>query len=101
LENTHKQVVKLIATRHNGTIIGGQISGGESIGEMINTLGLIIENSVSSLIGLQIATHPLLTAPPTAYPIIKAAEMIEHKLYGQRGLSFFKNETKQEVLEMV
>ncbi len=85
LKDTHKQIVKLIAARHNGTIIGGQISGGESVGEMINALGIIIENrmSVSSLIGLQIATHPLLTAPPTAYPIIKAAEMVEHKLYGE------------------
>ncbi len=102
LKDTHKQVVKLIATRHNGTIIGGQISGGESIGEMINTLGLIIENrmSVSSLIGLQIATHPLLTAPPTAYPIIKAAEMIEHKLYGN-GITTSLKEKKEEVLAAV
>ncbi len=78
-----KQTVKLIATRRSGTIIGGQVSGGISVGEMINVIGLIIENKMNiySILNLQVATHPLLTAPPTAYPIVKAAEMIDKKIY--------------------
>lgn len=78
-----KQIVKLIATRRSGTIIGGQISGGVSAGEMINVVGLIIENKMNiySLLNLQVATHPLLTAPPTAYPVVKAAEMIDRKIH--------------------
>ena len=78
-----KQIVKLIAARRSGTVIGGQVSGGVSAGEMINVIGLIIENkmSVYSLLNLQVATHPLLTAPPTAYPIVKAAEIIDKKIY--------------------
>ncbi len=78
-----KQTVKLIAIRRSGTIIGGQVSGGVSAGEMINVIGLIIENKMNiySLLNLQVATHPLLTAPPTAYPIVKAAEIIDKKIY--------------------
>ncbi len=83
LAGCQKQKVKLIATRRGATIIGGQISGGISAGEMINVIGLIIENKMSaySLLHLQVATHPLLTAAPTAYPIIKAAEAIDKKIY--------------------
>ncbi len=83
LPGCQKQKVKLIATRRGATVIGGQISGGISVGEMINVIGLIIENKMSaySLLHLQVATHPLLTAPPTAYPIVKAAEAIDKKIF--------------------
>jgi NADPH-dependent 2,4-dienoyl-CoA reductase/sulfur reductase-like enzyme len=82
LPHTHKQKVKLIASRACGIVIGGQVIGGESVGELINIIGLAIQNkmSVASLLTAQIGTHPLLTAPPTAYPIIKCAEVIARKL---------------------
>jgi hypothetical protein len=32
--------------------------------------------NVNSILTGQIGTHPLLTGPPTAYPLIKAAEVI-------------------------
>jgi len=81
LSGTHKQIVKLIATRESGVIIGGEVIGGPSTGELINILGLAIENRmiIGSILTAQIATHPLLTAPPTAYPIIKAAEVVAKK----------------------
>ncbi|WP_295422196.1 FAD/NAD(P)-binding oxidoreductase [Sulfurovum sp.] len=77
-----KQSVKLIAMNHSGRIIGGQIVGGPEVGELINIIGLLIEEKVSiySLMSLQVATHPLLTAAPTNYPIIKAAEIIIKKM---------------------
>lgn len=77
-----KQRVKLIAMNHSGRIIGGQISGGPEAGELINIIGLIIEAKLTiySLLSMQVATHPLLTAAPTAYPIVKAAEVIGHKM---------------------
>jgi pyruvate/2-oxoglutarate dehydrogenase complex dihydrolipoamide dehydrogenase (E3) component len=77
-----KQSVKLIAMNHSGRIIGGQIIGGPEVGELINIIGLIIEEKVSvySLISLQVASHPLLTAAPTNYPIAKAAEIISSKM---------------------
>ena len=78
LPNTHKQVVKLIVAQESGVIIGGQVMGGSSTGELTNIIGLAIENrmTVNSILLAQIGTHPLLTAPPTAYPLIKAAEIV-------------------------
>ena len=73
-----KQSVKLIAMRHSGRIIGGQVIGDKEAGEMINIIGLAIESELTiySIISLQVATQPLLTSAPTTYPIVKAAEMI-------------------------
>ena len=78
LPGTHKQVVKLIVAKESGVIIGGQVMGGASTGELTNIIGLAIENrmTVNSILLAQIGTHPLLTAPPTAYPLIKAAEIV-------------------------
>ncbi|WP_353662395.1 FAD-dependent oxidoreductase [Hydrogenimonas sp. SS33] len=78
LPNTHEQAVKLIASRATAQIIGAQVVGGTDIGEMINILGVIIENRMTAfdLLGLQVATHPLLTSAPTTYPIVMAAQNI-------------------------
>lgn len=77
-----KQMVKLIAMRHGGRIIGGQIIGGPETGEMINIIGLMIESrlTIYSLLSLQVATQPMLTAAPTSYPIVMAAHIISEKL---------------------
>jgi pyruvate/2-oxoglutarate dehydrogenase complex dihydrolipoamide dehydrogenase (E3) component len=82
LLGTHKQMVKLIAARESGVILGGEVVGGPSTGELVNLIGLVIQNkmTVNSILTAQIGTHPLLTAPPTAYPIIKAAEVISKKI---------------------
>jgi pyruvate/2-oxoglutarate dehydrogenase complex dihydrolipoamide dehydrogenase (E3) component len=82
LSNTNKQMVKLIAARDSGIILGGGVIGGPSAGELVNIIGLAIQNkmTVNSLLTTQIGTHPLVTAPPTAYPIIKAAEAISKKI---------------------
>jgi len=79
LPNAHKQAVKLVAMRRNGVVIGAQVVGGIDSGEMINMLSVIIENKMDiyALLNLQVATHPLLTAAPTSYPIVKAAELID------------------------
>ncbi len=76
LKDTHKQSVKLIVGREAGVILGGEVSGGLSVGELTNTIGIIIENRmpINSLLTAQIGTHPLLTASPAGYPLIKAAE---------------------------
>ncbi|MFH2131119.1 MAG: FAD-dependent oxidoreductase [bacterium] len=81
LPDTHKQLVKLIVARDSGIILGGEIIGGPSSGELINLIGLAIENrmTVEAILTSQIGTHPLLTAPPTAYPLMKAAEIAAKK----------------------
>ncbi len=82
LPGAHKQLVKLVAARDSGVILGGQVAGGPSTGELTNLIGLAIQNRMvaNSLVTAQIGTHPLLTAPPTAYPVIKAAEQVLRKM---------------------
>ena len=82
LPDTHKQVIKLIVARESGVILGGEVMGGLSVGELTNLIGLVIQNrmSINSILTAQIGTHPLLTGPPTAYPLIKAAEVVAKNL---------------------
>jgi NADPH-dependent 2,4-dienoyl-CoA reductase/sulfur reductase-like enzyme len=82
LSDTHTQFVKLIVGKESGVILGGEVSGGLSIGELTNTIGIIIQNrmSINSLLTAQIGTHPLLTASPAGYPLIKAAENASSKI---------------------
>jgi len=81
LPGAHKQIVKLIAAKNSGVIIGGEVIGGLEAGELTNVIGLAIQNrmSVNSLLTMQVGTHPCLTASPAAYPLIKAAEIIANK----------------------
>lgn len=78
LPGSHKQIVKLIASRESGMVLGGEVIGGSSTGELLNLIGFIIQNNmnIDSILTSQIGTHPLLTAAPTAYPLLKAAEII-------------------------
>jgi hypothetical protein len=67
--------VKLIFADRSGIILGGQVSGGPSVGELINLIALAIQKKVTvrELDMMQIATHPLLTSAPTVHPLINAA----------------------------
>lgn len=82
IEDTHKQMVKLIVSKDSGIILGGEVIGGKSTGELVNIIGFIIQNrmTITHLLTSQIGTHPLLTASPAGYPLIKAAEAVEQKL---------------------
>jgi NADPH-dependent 2,4-dienoyl-CoA reductase/sulfur reductase-like enzyme len=82
LADTHTQFVKLIVGKESGVILGGEVAGGLSIGELTNTIGIIIQNrmTINSLLTAQIGTHPLLTASPAGYPLIKAAENASGKI---------------------
>lgn len=81
LPDTHKQMVKLIVSKENEILLGGEIIGGKSTGELINVIGFAIMNrmTVSSILTSQIGTHPLLTGSPAGYPLIKAAEIAYKK----------------------
>lgn len=78
LPNANKQIVKLIVSKESDTVIGGEVVGGDSAGELINLIGMVIQNNVTitELFISQIGTHPLLTSAPTAYPVIKAAQNV-------------------------
>ncbi len=82
LPDTHEQTVKLIVAADCGMIIGGEVCGGNSVGELTNLIGFLIQNrtNIKTLLAAQIGTHPLLTGSPAAYPLIKAAEVLAKKL---------------------
>ncbi|HDS03334.1 MAG TPA: pyridine nucleotide-disulfide oxidoreductase [Firmicutes bacterium] len=84
LPGMKKQTVKLIVGKEAGIILGGEITGGLSIGELTNALGFIIQNrmDINAVLVSQIGTHPLLTASPAAYPLLKAAEDAAKKKMG-------------------
>ncbi len=75
LPGAHQVDVKLIFSKKSGIILGGQVAGGMCCGELINIIGMAIQQRVSSteLETLQMATHPYVTAAPTKYPIVQAA----------------------------
>ncbi len=82
LPHTHQQMVKLIVAADCGMILGGEVYGGYSTGELTNAIGFLIQNrvTVKALLTMQIGTHPLLTGSPAAYPLVKAAEVIAKKM---------------------
>ncbi|MFH1985661.1 MAG: FAD-dependent oxidoreductase [Pseudomonadota bacterium] len=67
--------VKLVFADRGGDLLGGQISGGPSAGELINavSIGIQMKLNVRDLDMMQIATHPMLTPAPTVHPLINAA----------------------------
>ena len=82
IEDKSVQMVKLVFSKHNGILLGAQVVTGKSAGELINILGLAIQKGMTAveLATLQIGTHPLLTAAPTMYPIIIAAEGVARNI---------------------
>ena len=70
--------VKLVFSKQSGIILGGQVAGGMSVSELINALGIAVQQRVSltELETLQMATHPYLTSAPTMYPLVLAAQNV-------------------------
>ena len=74
--------LKLIFSKRSGIILGGQVAGGISCGEIINLIGIAIQKRMSfvELETLQMATHPFLTSSPTVYPVVLAAQDASAKM---------------------
>jgi len=81
VSDTQKQIIKRIVCRDSGVVLGGEIIGGATTGEFTYMVGFMIQNgmTVDALLTAQICTHPLLTASPAAYPLIKVAEIVSQK----------------------
>lgn len=69
-----KIYMKLIFARYSHVLIGAQVKGGDSVGELINMFSVMIQKKMTDMEidTLQIGTHPLLTSSPLAYPVINA-----------------------------
>jgi len=85
LDDASTITIKLLFSRHCHTLLGGQIKGGDSVGEMANILAVMIQNGMTDMDidTLQIGTHPLLTPSPVMYPIIGATVNAISKWYLQ------------------
>ncbi|MBN2420603.1 MAG: FAD-dependent oxidoreductase [Deltaproteobacteria bacterium] len=66
---------KLIFAKDTGELLGGSLSGGRSVGEMVNVLSACIMHrmTVNDMVKFQMGTHPALTSSPIAYPLVNAA----------------------------
>lgn len=75
--------MKLIFSRYSHDLLGGELYGGESTGEVINMLSVMILNKMTDMEidTLQIGTHPLLTASPVVYPLLTATTDAIKKYY--------------------
>jgi len=74
--------VKLVFQEATGVIIGGQVIGGESAGELINVISACIQQKMTAedIAVFQMGTHPALTASPIAYQLVNAAEAAAGKM---------------------
>ena len=81
-EDTSKIKVKLIFSKDSGILLGGEVAGGKSVGEIINAISIAIQKelTITEIMTLQIGTHPLLTSAPTVYPLVIAAESAYRKI---------------------
>ncbi|MGQ9681475.1 MAG: FAD-dependent oxidoreductase [Anaerolineae bacterium] len=69
--------VKLVFEAGTGVILGGQVAGATSGGELINAISACIHQRMTAddIATFQTGTHPGLTASPIAYQLVNAAEV--------------------------
>jgi len=68
--------VKLLFEKKSGKLLGGQVRGGVSGGELLNAISAAIaaDMRADDVATFQMGTHPALTASPIAYQLVNAAE---------------------------
>jgi len=83
LQGASSMHLKLIYSRYSHRLLGAQMWGGDSIGELVNMFAVMILNKMTDMEvdSLQIGTHPLLTASPVVYPVITATADAIKKWY--------------------
>jgi pyruvate/2-oxoglutarate dehydrogenase complex dihydrolipoamide dehydrogenase (E3) component len=77
MPGAEKMKVKLIFEAGSRVILGGQVSGAKSAGELINGISACIHQRMTAddIATFQTGTHPGLTASPIAYQLVNAAEI--------------------------
>ncbi|MFH1759684.1 MAG: FAD-dependent oxidoreductase [bacterium] len=79
--------VKLVFEAGTQIILGGQICGAKSGGELINAISAFVHQRMTAndIATFQMGTHPALTASPIAYQLVNAAEIAIKQLKMKRG----------------
>jgi pyruvate/2-oxoglutarate dehydrogenase complex dihydrolipoamide dehydrogenase (E3) component len=76
--------VKLVFERHSGVILGGQVLGDATAGEIINAISACVQSRMTAedMAMFQVGTQPALTPSPIAYHVVNAAEMAIREMSG-------------------
>jgi len=79
MPESHKVYCRLVFAAHSLRLLGGQILGGPTTGELANEIGLLIQNRATAMdiVSFQTCMHPRLTA--SAHPITEAASDTLHR----------------------
>ncbi len=83
MPGSHQVYCRLVFAAQSLRLLGGQILGGPTTGELANEIGFLIQNRVTAMdiVSLQTCMHPRLTA--SAHPITEAAgEVLRSTLHG-------------------
>jgi len=77
LPGARELTVKLIFSKHNRQLIGGQVYGSDKAGYVANCIGFLIQQGMRAdeISVFQMGTHPKLTPSPIAHQIENAAEI--------------------------
>jgi len=77
MPGAEKMKVKLIFEAGSRVLLGGQVSGARSGGELINAISACIHQRMTAddIATFQTGTHPALTASPISYQLVNAAEI--------------------------
>jgi NADPH-dependent 2,4-dienoyl-CoA reductase/sulfur reductase-like enzyme len=76
--------VKLVFERHSGVVLGGQVLGDATAGEIINAISACVQSRMTAedMAMFQVGTQPALTPSPIAYHVVNAAEMAIRQMRG-------------------
>jgi NADPH-dependent 2,4-dienoyl-CoA reductase/sulfur reductase-like enzyme len=79
--------LKLVFERNCGVILGGQVMGDATAGEIINAISACVQNRMTAedIAMFQTGTHPALTASPIATHMVNAAEMAIEQMRERGG----------------
>jgi pyruvate/2-oxoglutarate dehydrogenase complex dihydrolipoamide dehydrogenase (E3) component/CheY-like chemotaxis protein len=97
LPGASKLHLKLIFARYSHTLLGAQMYGGDSVGELVNMFSVMILNKMTDMDidNIQIGTHPLLSASPIVYPVINATVDAIKKWYEYKPVELSGDERKK------
>jgi len=79
--------VRLLFETGSQVLIGGQVTGAKSGGELINAISACILQRMTAddIATFQTGTHPALTASPIAYQLVNAAEIAIGEIRKRKG----------------
>lgn len=94
--------LKLVFSRDNGLLLGGEVSGGTTTGELTNIISACTQHRMTAheVSLFQMGTHPALTASPVAYQLVNAAELAV-KTMQEDLFTKYEREAESDMVDLV